>query len=60
MAVQSLLLQKGQHVGPPFMAEQYRLVQSWLEVEAAYRPTTGSDEKTAILPMIPIMDGEFI
>lgn len=59
MAVSSLLLQKGQHVGPPFMPAQYRLVQSWLEAEAAYRPGNGSDEKTAILPTIPIADGDF-
>lgn len=56
-AVQSLLLQKGQHTGPAFSEEQFAAVQSWLEAEAATRATGGM--KSGLLPTVPLEPGDY-
>lgn len=55
-AIQSLLLQKGQHAGPPLSPVQADAVKAWLEAEAAQRPGMN---KSGLMPTVPLSDGEF-
>lgn len=55
-AIQSLLLQKGQHAGPPLSPVQADAVKAWLETEAATRPGMN---KSGLMPTVPLQDGEY-
>ncbi|TXH28568.1 MAG: hypothetical protein E6Q99_02300 [Elusimicrobia bacterium] len=55
-AIQSLLLQKGQHAGPPLSPVQADAVKAWLEAEAATRPGMN---KSGLMPTVPLQDGEY-
>lgn len=62
-AVQSLLLQKGKHIGPALTSAQFGRVQGWLEAELAQRPSTGTGTgmtmKSGLLPTVAVTDGDF-
>ena len=58
-AVQSLLLQKGQHTGPALSATQFADVQAWLEAESATRASLTGAMKSALLPTVPLEAGDF-
>ena len=60
-AVQSLLLQKGKHIGPALTTAQFSRVQGWIEAELAQRPSQGAGGmmKSALLPTVAVTDGEF-
>lgn len=59
-AVQSLLLQKGKHIGPALTTAQFSRVQGWIEAELAQRPSQGGGTmKSGLLPTVAVTDGEF-
>ena len=55
-AIESLLLQKGQHAGPALKPSQADAVKGWIEAETATRP--GMD-KSGLMPTVPLQDGDF-
>ena len=55
-AIQSLLLQKGQHAGPPLSPVEADAVKAWIEAEAATRPGMN---KSGLMPTVPLMAGEY-
>lgn len=59
-AIQSLLLQKGKHIGPALTTTQFAKIQGWLEAELVQRPMTGTGGmKSGLLPTVAVTDGEF-
>jgi hypothetical protein len=55
-AIQSLLLQKGQHAGPPLAPVSADAVKAWLEAESATRPGMN---KSGLMPTVPLQDGDY-
>ncbi len=59
-AAQSLLLQKGAHIGPAFNTAQYIAVQTWLDAEIAFRNSRKPELTNSYrLPTAPLAIGDF-